>query len=282
MKVFNKIYDLKQEILKIRSEKKTLGFVPTMGALHEGHISLINKAHSETDFVCCSIFVNPTQFNDKSDFDRYPRTLPDDIKILEAAGCHYVFAPSTEEMYPVPPTETFDFGLLGNVMEGAFRPGHFNGVAIIVKKLFEIVTPDKAYFGKKDFQQLCIIRALVKMFSIPLEIIGCDTLREPDGLAMSSRNRLLTPDERVIASHIPVIMRETSSMCKSQSVTEIKNWVAKQFLQFPECRLDYFEISEPESLQPIQNWQKNQTCIACIAVFVNKIRLIDNIEIHCW
>ena len=254
---------------------KSIGFVPTMGALHQGHLDLVRRAREENDICGCSIFVNPIQFNNPEDLVKYPRTLADDLKLLEKAGCDLVFAPSVEEMYPEPVTKKFDFGGLERVMEGEHRPGHFNGVAVVVEKLFDIFGPDRAYFGEKDFQQLRIIQSLVKMENIPVEIVSCHTVREADGLAMSSRNRRLSAEERDIAPVIYQTLLHAKDLANKTPVSEVKK-IATSMLESKGFRVDYFEISDTESLQPVETWEGAPGVIACVAAFLGSVRLIDN------
>ncbi len=265
----NKLTDLKKS--------GTIGFVPTMGALHAGHISLVNQAVSENQIVVVSIFVNPTQFNDKNDLERYPRTLESDLKLLEKTGCHIVFAPSAQEVYPEPDTRKFIFGQLETVMEGKHRPGHFNGVAQVVSKLFDFVKPDKAYFGLKDFQQLAIINEMVKQLKLDIEIIACPIIREESGLAMSSRNELLTEDERKNAATISATLFKAKELRKQKSVNELENWVIETINKNPFLTVEYFEIVDSRQLQPVKNWDENCTKVGCVAVFCGKVRLIDNV-----
>jgi pantoate--beta-alanine ligase len=279
MKVFTKIKDV-TNFIEIRKQiSLSIGFVPTMGALHQGHLSLIEKASYENDITLCSIFVNPIQFNNKEDFDKYPVQSERDIEMLEKAGCNLVFIPSVEEMYPEPITEVNDFGLLDKFMEGAFREGHFNGVAIVVKRLIEITQPDKAYFGEKDFQQLQIIRYLVKTNNIPVEIVACPIIRETDGLAMSSRNVHLTPEERKIASQIYHTLLKCSELRSSKTVQQVKSFFKNEISVFPEFRIDYFEIADEVTLQPIQNWSESKNPRAFVAIYLGNVRLIDNLKI---
>jgi pantoate--beta-alanine ligase len=246
-----------------------------MGALHEGHIGLIRRAGSENDFACCSIFVNPIQFNNPEDLVKYPRTLENDLRMLEEAGCHLVFVPTAEEMYPEPVTKKYDFGPLEKVMEGQHRPGHFNGVAIVVKKLLDIFGPDRAYFGEKDFQQLRIIQSLVKMENIPVEIIPCPTVRETDGLAMSSRNRRLTAEERAIAPEIHRVLLYAHDFARVLPVSELKE-IAAARLENKGFKVEYFEMAGVETLQPVKSWDEAPEVIACVAAFLGNVRLIDN------
>lgn len=262
------------------SEGKTIGFVPTMGALHEGHLKLVRQAAAENDFVVVSIFVNPIQFNNPLDLAKYPRTLEDDFGKLGDTGCRLVFAPSAEEMYPEPDLTEFDFGELDKVMEGKFRPGHFRGVAVVVKKLFEIVTPHKAYFGEKDFQQLAIIKKMVSMLNMPLEIVSCPIVREPDGLAMSSRNARLSPEERIEAS---VIYKALSGIKENYSwfIPEgIKQLVRGEIQESPFCRIEYVDAVDAETLQPVDDWQDAEHAVVCVAVYIGQVRLIDNIVLY--
>jgi len=262
----------------VNGEKgKSIGFVPTMGALHEGHLKLVEQALSENELVVCSIFVNPIQFNNAEDLEKYPRTFDQDIAMLEAVGCHVVFYPSASEMYPAPETKVYDFGLIDKVMEGRFRPGHFNGVAIVVKKLFDIVNPHKAYFGEKDYQQLAIIKALVKQENIPTRIVACSTVRETDGLAMSSRNRRLSTSQRQQAPQIYQVLKQIPKWFPTHSIAEIKLMVEQSINNIAEMQLEYFEISDAETLQPACESNDSKPLVACIAVYMDSIRLIDNI-----
>jgi pantoate--beta-alanine ligase len=276
MEIFHTIKDTRKWLAGKRSMGKSLGFVPTMGALHKGHLELVDIARRENDINGCSIFVNPIQFNNPEDLTRYPRTLDSDLILLEKAGCDLVFVPSVEEMYPEPATKKFDFGLLERVMEGAHRPGHFNGVAVVVEKLFSIFRPDRAYFGEKDFQQLRIIESLVKMENIPVEIVPCPTFREADGLAMSSRNRRLNADERAAAPGIYQALVFARDHAKKIPVPELKK-ICTAMLETRGFRVDYFEIAEPVNLQPVEDWGDAQGAIACVAAFLGNVRLIDNI-----
>ncbi len=279
MKVFSKITDTEAYISSLKEQALSLGFVPTMGALHKGHVSLIEKASRENDVTVSSIFVNPIQFNNQEDFDRYPVQFEKDIEMLERAGCHLVFIPSVAEMYPEPVNDTYDFGVLDKVMEGASRAGHFNGVAIVVKKLLQIMQPDKAYFGEKDFQQLQVIRYLVTTHNIPVEIIPCPIIREPDGLAMSSRNMRLTLEERKTAPLIYQTLLRCAEASSSLTVQQVKSLFLSEISLFPEFRLDYFEIAEESTLQPIHSWQESENPRAFVAVFLGNVRLIDNLKI---
>jgi len=258
---------------------KTTGFVPTMGALHSGHISLVAQCRRENAVTVASIFVNPAQFNNKDDLAKYPRTIDADLEKLEAAGCDVVFAPTVAEMYPEEDTRIFDFGTLDKVMEGKHRPGHFNGVAQIVSKLFDAVQPDRAYFGEKDFQQLAIIRHLAAMMNYAVQIVACPTVREADGLAMSSRNMLLTPEQRRNAPIISQTLFACREKIKSTSLDELKNWVTQQIDSVPEMKTEYFDIVHRETLQSATCYNENMLQ-ACIAVQVANVRLIDNIKLN--
>lgn len=262
------------------SEGKTIGFVPTMGALHEGHLALIRQAAVENDFVAVSIFVNPIQFNNPDDLAKYPRPLKEDLLKLEGTGCNLVFVPSAQEMYPDPDLTEFDFGDLDKVMEGKFRPGHFRGVAVVVKRLFEIVTPHKAYFGEKDFQQLAIIKKMVSMLKMPVEIVPCPIVREPDGLAMSSRNARLTPEERAEAAAIYkalVSVKENYSWFIPEGVKQLVTGEIQENQYF---RVEYADVVDTETLQPLHEWQDAEHAVVCVAAFIGSVRLIDNIILY--
>ena len=276
MKLVNTKKELQAEIQHI-ANGKAVGFVPTMGALHQGHISLVKQAVSETPVVVVSIFVNPTQFNDPNDLGRYPRTLENDMKLLEPTGCSIVFAPNAKEVYPEPDKRKFNFGKLEEVMEGKHRPGHFNGVAQVVSRLFDIVKPTKAYFGLKDFQQLAIVKNMVKQLQLPVEIVPCAIIREESGLAMSSRNELLTEEQRKNAAVISETLFKAKELKEQKSVQEIADWVTETINKNPFLDVEYFEIVDDEQLQPVNNWDEKSTKVGCVAVFCGKIRLIDNI-----
>lgn len=278
MEVVKTVKELKETIELQRKNNILIGFVPTMGALHAGHLSLIEKAGSETGFVVISIFVNPTQFNNKEDLERYPRDLSTDIKLLENSKCRLIFAPETQEMYPEPDTRKFDFGNVERVMEGEFRPGHFNGVAQIVSKLFDAVQPDKAFFGLKDFQQLAIINKMVTMLNYDIEIVPCPIIREADGLAMSSRNMLLNKEQRENAVLISQTLFKAQHLARSKTVRELKIWVIETIDQNPYLKTEYFEIVDDKELSTIENWDENINKIGCIAVHCGKVRLIDNVK----
>ena len=278
MKIIHTISELKGELDNCRSLGKSIGLVPTMGALHKGHASLVERAVAENDVVVVSIFVNPTQFNDKNDLKNYPRTLEADCALLESVGAAIAFAPSVEEMYPEPDTREFSFAPLDTVMEGACRPGHFNGVAQIVSKLFYVVEPHKAYFGEKDFQQLAIIREMVRRLALDLQIVGCPIVREPDGLALSSRNTLLTSEERERALTISRTLFASLEFAKENTLAATKAFVEKAINDTEGLELEYYQIVDGNTLQEIQEWSDSDYVVGCIALFCGKIRLIDNIK----
>ncbi len=278
MHIFNTIAETQTYLKSQQRASKTIGFVPTMGALHAGHVSLIERAKLENDIAVCSIFVNPTQFNNPEDLKKYPRTLERDCELLLPAGCDVVFAPSAEEMYPSLPQLKMDFGSLETVMEGKFRPGHFNGVGIVVSKLFNIVKPDKAYFGLKDLQQVAVIRRMVQDFSFDVEIVPCPTLRETDGLAMSSRNTRLSGEARALAPQIFKILNFAKEKLQAgASVNEMQMTVSQHFNNFPAFELEYFEAADFDTLQPIEVRIAEGKTALCVAAFLGGVRLIDNI-----
>ena len=281
MKVCKTVDSLKKWRSSLPPEK-SLGLVPTMGALHQGHLSLVRQARFQNDLVIASIFVNPTQFDRKEDLDNYPSSLDADLKMLEETGCDAVFVPSPQDVYnDKVESEQFDFNGLDQVMEGSFRKGHFDGVATIVKKLFTLVSPDRAYFGEKDFQQLQIIRKMVESEGIVVEIIPCEIYREPDGLAMSSRNRRLDPKTRVEAALIYRTLQESKEMLsKNASFDDIREMVSKEFGSNPYLKLEYFEIAETESLRKALTYDPSKKYNAFIAAFAGPIRLIDNIALN--
>lgn len=279
MQIVSQIKELEIILRKQKAMGLSIGFVPTMGALHKGHLSLVEEAGRRTGFVVVSIFVNPTQFNDPDDLKRYPRNLQHDVELLSTTPCDLVFAPETDEIYPKPDTRIFNFGSLEQVMEGRFRPGHFNGVAQVVSRLFELVQPDKAFFGLKDFQQLAIIHEMVRQLELKVEIVPCEIVREPDGLAMSSRNRLLNPEERKNAALISEILFQAANKTGELSVKDLCYWVEEQINNNIYLKTEYFEIVDSKTLQPINNWSDSGRKRACIAAHCGKIRLIDNIEI---
>jgi len=277
MKIFEKQVDLNAHLKSISTTNTTIGFVPTMGALHSGHLSLLQESMLNNTHTVISIFVNPTQFNNKEDLERYPRDLGADVALLEKTSCNIVFAPTAEEMYPEPDTRAFNFGDIENVMEGVYRPGHFNGVAQIVSKLFDAVRPDNAYFGLKDFQQLAIIKKMVNMMNYPITIVPCAIVREADGLAMSSRNKLLSKEQRENATVISKTLFDAVKLKDNYDVESLKKWVTETINNNPHLDTEYFEIVNDTTLQPINNWDEKVNKIGCIAVHCGKVRLIDNV-----
>ena len=261
-----------------RESGKSVGLVPTMGALHEGHASLVQRSVVENGVTVVSVFVNPTQFNDKGDLERYPRTLEADCRLLEALGADCVFAPSVEEVYPEPDTRVFDFTPLDKVMEGIYRPGHFNGVAQVVSKLFMFVEPDRAYFGEKDFQQLAIIRERVRQLDFKLDIVGCPIVREVDGLAMSSRNTLLTAEQRATSLAISKSLFASQEYAKNHTLAETKQMVEDAIAATKGLELEYYEVVDGNTLQPVNAWEDAKYIVGCITVYCGKVRLIDNIR----
>ncbi|MDR9455960.1 MAG: pantoate--beta-alanine ligase [Salegentibacter sp.] len=282
MQIFKKKEALQTAVSKLKSQGKTLGLVPTMGALHEGHLSLVQNAEKICDQVVVSIFVNPTQFNNPQDLEKYPRGLQKDIDLLETLNPNlWVFAPTAYELYGENViSEEFDFGSLGEVMEGKFRAGHFDGVGTVVKMLFEIVKPHKAFFGQKDYQQLQVIRKLTKDENLPVEVIGCPILREANGLARSSRNELLNPTQRENAAFIHQTLLKSRDLFGTKSVNYITDWVNAQFENHPFLKLEYFEIAEASSLKKINRKRKGQDYRAFIAAYAGEVRLIDNIALN--
>ncbi|NOX47358.1 MAG: pantoate--beta-alanine ligase [Chlorobi bacterium] len=276
MKIFTTVDEIRPHLKTMRDKGKTIGFVPTMGALHEGHLSLIREAQQDSDYVVASIFVNPEQFNNKEDLEKYPRTKNADITKLEEAECDVLFYPSVEEIYPTEDETVFEFGNLDKVMEGKFRPGHFQGVAKVVKRLFDIVEPQKAFFGMKDYQQMVIIHKLTKDHNLPVEIVPCPIVREENQLAMSSRNERLTEQQRKEAA----LIYKTLKMVKIQSgfmpILEMKDTVERKINKSKMMQLEYFEIVDMYSLKILNAWAESNNIIACIAVHVGEVRLIDN------
>ncbi|MBR3980126.1 MAG: pantoate--beta-alanine ligase [Bacteroidales bacterium] len=274
--------EISAAVAELRRQNKTLGFVPTMGALHNGHLSLVKKSMSENDCTAVSIFVNPTQFNNKHDLQTYPRTVDADVKLLEETGADIAFVPSVETMYPEGldnVTESYDFGFIGQVMEGAARPGHFNGVGIVVHRLFDLVKPDRAYFGMKDFQQIAIIREMVRQCNINIEIIPCPIVREDDGLALSSRNTRLNEEQRRQAVQISQTLFKAVGLVGEKSVDEVKEFVISTVNSVPLLDVEYFEIVDGYSLQTIPSWNEAEWVVGCITVNVGDVRLIDNITL---
>lgn len=278
MKLIQTIKELRTELDGLRKAGKTVGLVPTMGALHAGHASLVKRAVAENDVVVVSDFVNPTQFNDKNDLLKYPRTLEADCKLLEACGASYVFAPSVEEIYPEPDTRQFSYAPLDTVMEGKYRPGHFNGVCQIVSKLFLIVEPTRAYFGEKDFQQLAIIREMVRKYPFDLQIVGCPIVREADGLALSSRNARLSDVQREQALQISKTLFASVEYGKDHTLADTLRFVEDGIEKAEGLELEYFEIVDGNTLQPVSAWEDSAYIVGCITVFCGEVRLIDNIK----
>lgn len=280
MKVVNTVQELKAELAAFRSEGKKIGLVPTMGALHAGHASLVGRSVKENDVTVVSVFVNPTQFNDKKDLETYPRTLEADCRLLESMGADIVFAPLAEEVYPEPDTRTFSYPPTDTVMEGAFRPGHFNGVCQIVSKLFSYVEPDKAYFGEKDFQQIAVVNAMVKDLNIPVEICPCKIVREDDGLALSSRNALLTAEERTLAVNISKTLFASVDYAKEHTLEETKKFVIDTINAHEGLEVQYYEIVDGDSLRSLASWDDSDYIVGCITVFcgARPVRLIDNVK----
>lgn len=281
MKVFHKIVDLQNELFQVRKEGKEIGLVPTMGALHEGHASLVKRSVKENGVTVVSVFVNPTQFNDKNDLKNYPRNLEADCQLLESCGADFVFAPSVEDMYPVPDERHFEFPPVSTVMEGAHRPGHFNGVCQVVSRLFYIVRPNRAYFGEKDWQQIAVIKAMVKYLCLNVQIVECPIVREEDGLARSSRNTLLSKEEReVIAPNIYRVLSESIDFSKKHSVKETHDYVVNTLNAIEGLEVEYFAIVDGNTLQDVSNWDSSSYVVGCITVYCGKtpIRLIDHIK----
>ena len=280
MKTFSLISEMVKAVQKEHKSGHSIGFVPTMGALHEGHLSLIKESRKANDITVCSIFVNPIQFNNKKDLEKYPRNLKEDLRLLQSAGCDYVFIPENEEIYPEgTPELDINFGTIDKVLEGKFRPGHFKGVAIIVKKLFEIITPDHAYFGKKDYQQLLIIQHMVSVLQLPVQIHAIPTFREPDGLAMSSRNLRLTIGEREMACLIYQTLCKVKEKAGHLPVQELRRWAIKKISSNPAFIVEYFEIVDKNDLHILESWKEKKNALACTAVFLGDVRLIDNMEL---
>ena len=277
MKVVNTVAELNAALAPLKREG--VGFVPTMGALHAGHRSLVERARRENDTVVVSVFVNPTQFNDKNDLKNYPRTPEADCAILEAAGADIVFMPTVEVIYPEPDTRQFDFGMVDKVMEGATRPGHFNGVAQVVSRLFALVNPARAYFGEKDFQQIAVIKAMVEQLAIDIEIVECAIVRGEDGLALSSRNELLTPEHRAAAPHIYATISQCAAKMESMSPAELTEWVVSTIDGNPLLKTIYFEAVDARTMQRVEKWSDSERIQGCCAVQAGNIRLIDNIRI---
>ena len=278
MKVFESVKELRAELDK--AEQSGIGFVPTMGALHAGHRSLVERARRENNTVVVSVFVNPTQFNDKNDLKHYPRTPEADARLLEEAGADFVLMPSVEEIYPQPDSRQFDFGLIDKVMEGATRPGHFNGVAQVVSRLFDIVRPARAYFGEKDFQQIAVIKSMVAQLALPIEIVECAIIRGEDGLALSSRNTLLDAAHRAAAPHIYATLRAAVTQSQEMAPARLKAWVTAEVERNPLLKVIYYQSVDARTMQEVAAWDASPRIQGCIAVQAGDIRLIDNIRIR--
>lgn len=279
MEIINSIVALQNALYASRKAGKRIGLVPTMGALHDGHASLIRRSVKDCDVTVVSVFLNPTQFNDQNDLARYPRTLEADCALAETCGADIVFAPSVKEIYPTPDTRTFAFPPVTTVMEGAYRPGHFNGVCQVVSRLFYIVKPQRAYFGEKDWQQIAVIKRLVTFINSPVEIIECPTIREKDGLAKSSRNALLAPDERLLAAKIYAVLQESVARSKTKTVAEVHDEVVHQLNAADGLDVEYFDIVDGRTLLPVTQWDQAAEVVGCITVYcgATPIRLIDHI-----
>ena len=280
MKLIHTIGDLRQALAEARAKGEKIGLVPTMGALHAGHASLVRRSVEENGLTVVSVFLNPTQLNDKKDLERYPRTLEADCALLEQVGADIVFAPSVEEMYPEPDTRRFSYPPVDTVMEGAFRPGHFNGVCQIVSKLFAAVEPDRAYFGEKDFQQIAVVRAMVKDLGFGVEIVPCPVVREESGLAMSSRNTLLTDEERAVAANIYAVLSKSRNFASTHTLAETRRYVVDALNAIVGLEVEYYSIVDGDTLQELAHWADSDNIVGCITVFCGSkpIRLIDHIR----
>jgi pantoate--beta-alanine ligase len=280
MKVFRKIVDLQNVLFDARKQGKKIGLVPTMGALHEGHASLVRQSVKDNEVTVVSVFVNPTQFNDKNDLKNYPRNLDADCQLLEACKADYVFAPEVEEMYPLPDTRQFEYPPVSTVMEGAHRPGHFNGVCQVVSRLFYITRPDRAYFGEKDWQQIAVVKAMVRHLGLGVQIVECPIVRDEDGLARSSRNTLLAPDERAIAPRIYKALKESVEYGKTHTLAETHDYVVNEINSVDGLDVEYFAIVDGNTLQDVAQWEDSDYVVGCITVYCGKtpIRLIDHIK----
>ena len=280
MKVLSKIVDLQNELFEARKRGHSIGLVPTMGALHEGHASLVRRSVKDNDITVVSVFVNPTQFNDKNDLKNYPRDLKADCNLLEECKADYVFAPEVEDMYPTPDTRQFEYPPVSTVMEGAHRPGHFNGVCQVVSRLFYIVRPDRAYFGEKDWQQIAVVKAMVRHLDLKVKIVECPIVRDEDGLARSSRNTLLKPEERAIAPKIYESLNESVKFSKKHSLKETHDYVVDSINAVDGLEVEYFSIVDGNTLQDVEEWDSSNYIVGCITVYCGKtpIRLIDHIK----
>ncbi|MCW8896476.1 MAG: pantoate--beta-alanine ligase [Flavobacteriales bacterium] len=282
MLIFKTVVELQQFLFSCTNI--TIGFVPTMGALHQGHLSLMEKAIEENDLMVCSIFVNPTQFNSKEDLEKYPRHTDKDIALIKNAFFDdaklIIFLPDVKDIYPNKIEKSYDFGNLSLVMEAQHRPGHFDGVGMVLERFFDVIQPTKAYFGEKDFQQLAVVRNLVKQLKLPVQIIGCPIVREANGLAMSSRNERLTPEQKKQASNIYKFLQDAKQQAKTLSVEEVKNNFISVIKNIPALQLEYLEIADGNTLTPITNWEETTYSVAFVAVFVGNVRLIDNVTLY--
>ncbi len=277
MEIITTSSSISSKVEELKTAGKTIGFVPTMGALHEGHLSLVRIASGHCDVVVVSVFVNPTQFNDPKDLERHARDLQKDAKLLSETRCELIFAPTVQDIYPEPDTRVFDFGLIDKVMEGKYRPGHFNGVAQVVSRLFDIVKPHKAFFGEKDFQQLAVIREMVRQLKLEVEIVACPIAREADGLAMSSRNLLLNEKQRNSAPFIARTLFESCKFAATHNVGDTVKYVIDSVDATPELKTEYFSIVDGNTLQEVSSWDESDYIVGCIAVHTGEIRLIDNV-----
>lgn len=280
MEIITSVADLRSKVSALKGQGLTVGLVPTMGALHKGHISLVDRARKDNDIVVVSVFVNPTQFNNKKDLETYPRTADADAALLRQAGADIMFMPSVEEIYPEPDTRVFPLGPVAEVMEGAMRPGHFNGVAQIVSKLFDMVRPTRAYFGEKDFQQIAVIRKMAELEGFDIEIVDCPICRHDDGLAMSSRNVRLTPEQRAVAPAIHRTLAASTEWASDHTLAETKKFVIDELNSFPHMEVEYYEIVDPVTMQPVSDWDAPHTvpAVGCVTVYCGEVRLIDNIK----
>jgi len=277
MKIISKVEELQAAVQQLREQGKSVGLVPTMGALHQGHRSLIERARAENDALVVSVFLNPTQFNNQDDLRTYPRNAERDAALLEECGVDIAFMPTVDDIYPEPDNRTFELGSVMEVMEGAMRPGHFNGVCQIVSKLFTWVSPDRAYFGEKDFQQIAVIRAMIKQLGFNIDIVQCPCVREEDGLAMSSRNVRLTPQVRKVAPQIYATLKRSLDFAADHTVEQTRQWVIDTLNAWPEMEVEYFSICDGRTLLPVDSWDSTDYIVGCITVYCGDVREIDNI-----
>lgn len=280
MKIIDTVAALQLAVTEAKQQGLSVGLVPTMGALHEGHASLIRQCVAENQLTVVSVFVNPTQFNDPKDLQHYPRTFEADAQLIASLGGDIVFAPSVEEIYPQEDKRVFSYPPIDTVMEGVRRPGHFNGVCQIVSKLFDMVTPDKAYFGEKDFQQIAVVRAMMHDLDYKFQLVPCPIVRETSGLALSSRNALMSEDERVLATNIYRTLRESVVFSQAHTVAETQQFVVNQLNALEGLEVEYYEIVNGETLQTVTSWEDAAQIQGCITVFcgAHPVRLIDNIS----